>query len=119
MKQRISRLLFSAFIVASLAGCSTVGDFFSGDEAEERLPGERQSVLQLEEELEPDPILESSQITIPEAWNNQYWPQYAGYPNHAMGHVALGPDVKNIWNTDIGEGGSETNPLYMLSLIHI
>ena len=117
MKQRISRLLFSAFIVASLAGCSTVGDFFSGDEAEERLPGERQSVLQLEEELEPDPILESSQITIPEAWNNQYWPQYAGYPNHAMGHVALGPDVKNIWNTDIGEGGSETNPLYMPPIV--
>lgn len=110
--------LAALILVGTLAGCSTVSNFFGGDDDEqERLPGERFTVLELEEELEPDPVLESNQISVPEAWNNQYWPQYAGYPNHAMGHVALGPDLKNIWNAKIGKGGSETHPLYMPPIV--
>ena len=117
MNRLSNNIILCALTLMLLGGCSTVSGWFDGDDSEERLPGERQSVLQLEEELEPDPVLQSSAISIPEAWNNQYWPQYAGYPNHAMGHVALGPDLKNVWNTGIGKGGSESNPLYMPPIV--
>ena len=115
---KLLKLFMAVLVAGTITGCSTIGGFFGDDDDDqERLPGERYTVLELEEELEPDPVLEANQISIPEAWNNQYWPQYAGYPNHAMGHVGLGQSLKNVWNAKIGEGGTDTRPLYMPPIV--
>ncbi len=58
-----------------LSGCG-------GDADEDKvLPGARLSVLAFQKELEPDQVLSVSQMALPEAWNNQFWPQAGGYPS--------------------------------------
>lgn len=88
-----------------LSGCG-------GDADEDKvLPGERLSVLAFQKELEPDQVLSVSQMALPEAWNNQFWPQAGGYPSHAMGHLALGETIQKVWSASIGDGGSRDTPL--------
>lgn len=101
--QRTAAFAFAAFF---LAGCSLFG---ADDEA--RLPGERISVLQMQNELTADASLHEENIYIPEAWNNAFWPQAGGYPDHAPGHLLLGADLKNIWRASIGKGGDRRTPL--------
>lgn len=113
----MKKLLAIICLAAFLQGCSTTDSWFGGDEDETILPGERLTILELEEQLEPDPDLTVDQIILPEAWNNEYWPQWGGYPNHAMGHVALASDLKRAWSADIGEGGSEFRPLLMPPIV--
>ena len=75
------------------------------------LPGERLSVLQLQTQLAPSAALKDAAVKLPESWTNQFWPQAGGYPNHAMGHLALGAQLKKAWTADIGEGGGYRRPL--------
>ena len=85
-----------AFLVVTvllLSGCSTVSDMFE-DSNDTVLPGERISVLQLQKDLVPSPELSSKAIVLPDTWVNQFWPQAGGYPNHAMGHLALPAKLK-------------------------
>lgn len=94
--------------VLLLASCSTWDDMFSGDD-NVILPGERISVLQLQKELAPSANMPA--IALPDAWVNQFWPQAGGYPSHAMGHLALGKDLKKSWSRSIGAGGDRRTPL--------
>src|SRR5687768_8184457 len=100
------------FIVLSLillAGCSS----FSGDGDDAPLPGERVSILELQRRIEPDSdALNAQGFIAPAAWQNEFWPQAGGYPNHAMQHLALneGP-LRPQWTADIGEGASRALPL--------
>ncbi|MEM6903626.1 MAG: PQQ-binding-like beta-propeller repeat protein, partial [Pseudomonadota bacterium] len=88
------------------AGCDTVGDFFE-DDPEPPLPGERLSVLQLEQQLEPDPALAAANIALNVPFRNADWPQAGGYPDHNMGHLALNlADLDRDWSLDIGAGSS-------------
>ncbi|MBV6632206.1 MAG: PQQ-binding-like beta-propeller repeat protein [Alphaproteobacteria bacterium] len=88
------------------AGCDTVGDFFE-DDPPPPLPGERLSVLQLEQQLEPDPELASADITVGTPFRNSDWPQAGGYPDHNMGHLALDLEgLERDWSLDIGSGSS-------------
>lgn len=95
-----------------LSACGTVGDVFDGDDPAP-LEGERISVLELEQTLEPDnAIVEAKGLSLPEPWTNQFWPQAGGYPNHAMHNPALGgPELKRIWRSDIGAGRMDEIPL--------
>ncbi len=113
----MKKLMAVLCITAMLQGCSTVESMFGGDEDEAILPGERFTILELEEQLEPDPALSADQIVLPEVWNNQFWPQLGGYPNHAMGHVSLGQNLQRAWSADIGAGGSEFRPLLMPPIV--
>ncbi len=116
------KILIICALPLFLAGCSTATTLF-GDPPEEKLEGERMTILQLQEQLEPDPVLATSLIEIPAPWENQFWPQYYGYPNHAMGHVALGDagagglvdtgamTLKRDWSASIGNGIDTKRPL--------
>lgn len=75
------------------------------------LPGERLSVLQLQTALAPSPQLSDVPVDLPDPWTNQFWPQDGGYPNHAMGHLALGQPLKKAWSSSIGSGGDRRRPL--------
>jgi len=97
-------------LLASLTACDTVGDLFA-DDPEPILPGERLSVLQLERQLEPDPELSRLTVALPSAFRNNQWPQAGGYPDHNMGHLALGTALKQIWRVDIGAGSSRRTRL--------
>jgi len=119
----------------SLTACETF-DIFGGTEAEKRLEGERLSLHDFEKSLQQDGIaqfgmpgeegLDNTVIALSDAlkaggdddislispWDNQFWPQQGGYPNHAMKHVAFTSGVpEKIWSKDIGAGGSDRMPL--------
>jgi outer membrane protein assembly factor BamB len=80
----------------ALAGC--------GGTKKVHLEGTRISVLELEKTLTPDPKLEATPITLPAPFDNPAWPGAGGYPNHAMYHLALGPNIGRAWKADVGEG---------------
>ncbi len=109
--KRLKTLVLTLPCAMILGGCA-IGNWFEDDE-DVRLPGERVSVLQLEETLEPDDaVLEAGGLQAPQAWKNEFWPQAGGYPNHAMQNLALSEGVlKKMWSADIGSGSSKEIPL--------
>lgn len=87
-----------------LGACSS--GWFSDDKEAPPLPGDRVSILELQQQLQPDSevrVIEN--YSAPKAWANEYWPQAGGYPNHSMQNLAFSEnEPKQIWSTDIGEG---------------
>ncbi len=106
--------LLPAFML--LGGCAKLDDMF-GDAEKPPLTGERISVLQLQKELVPAPELQQTPVVLPEAWTNKFWPQSGGYPNHVMGHLTLGQDLKQVWNVSIGSGGDRRDPLIVQPIV--
>ncbi len=106
----------SLFIIAffsiylGVAGCSTVDE-------NDPLKGERISVLQYQDELEPDSYLASSQMNLPDSWSNSFWPQSGGYPSHAMGVLRLDMPLKKQWSVSIGKGNNRRSPLSIQPVI--
>lgn len=103
---RLPSLLVLAGILVLLSACSDKDDA-------PPLEGERISVLELQRSLEPDdPLLEAQGLQMPPAWQNEFWPQVGGYPNHSMQNLALNSaELKQAWNVGIGEGGDDEIPL--------
>ena len=99
-----------ALLPLLLGGCSKFEGMFTDSDLPP-LKGERISVLQLQKDLTPDLALQQIPIVLPEAWTDKYWPQAGGYPNHVMGHLTLGPDLKKAWSVSIGAGGDRRDPL--------
>lgn len=109
---------FCALAVAAvmLGGCGTFGHMFT-DKAQPPLPGKRISVLALQNDLAPDTTLQNKPIALPEAWVNKLWPQSGGYPNHALGQLALGASLKKAWSVSIGKGGNARTPLIVAPIV--
>lgn len=93
-----------------LAGCEMMPDWFGAGE-DAPLPGQRISVLQLEQDIEPDPGIADLAVKLPAPWRNPEWPQAEGYANHAMHHLALGEALQTVWRRDIGDGSSSDTRL--------
>lgn len=102
--------IISFIILGFLTGC---GLDFLGESDAPPLPGERISVLELSQNLEPDrEALDAQGFIAPPLWKNEFWPQAGGYPNHAMQNLALSEDaLKKVWQADIGEGEKKDLPL--------
>jgi len=98
---------FIILALALLAGCS--------DPVKPPLEGDRLSVLELEKSLTPDnPGEQTQEFALPKPWNNEFWPQAGGYPNHGMQHLALTNSegmLEKIWDADIGAGSDKEIPL--------
>lgn len=96
-----------AIVATALSACSgdTFSRIFSG-KAKTPLPGKQISVLNLEHELTPNPKIDDIKIRLPRPFDNKAWPDSGGYPNHAMYHLALAPNIKEAWEADAGEGRS-------------
>ncbi len=105
------RLFPSLLLAGSLlvGGCS-VPDFLKG-EPEEILEGERVSVLELTQELSPDPDVASRTIVLPAVEDEQDWPQLGGNARHLPGHRALGSSLNRAWTSSIGAGSNRNRRL--------
>ena len=99
MTHRLAPLALGAAVL--LAGCG----LFRGNE-EPRLPGERVSVLTLNDRIVADPGLVGVQVRLPAPYANDEWPQAGGHPTHAMHHVALPQAVSRAWRVSVGAGAS-------------
>ncbi|TDI64550.1 MAG: pyrrolo-quinoline quinone [Alphaproteobacteria bacterium] len=74
------------------------------EEDEDRLQGERISVLSLEQTLEVDPDLADIEVALPPPYVNDSWPQPGGYATHAMHHLQIPADIKEVWRVKAGQG---------------
>ncbi len=103
----------SLFLLASsiaLTACSV----FDSEPEKKPLPGERISVLDLQQELQPSKEANALEYIEPAPeTNNKEWPQAGGYPHHAMQNLALGDSaqLEQIWRSDIGSGTDDGLPL--------
>ena len=107
---RAVKLSLCAMLIFALPACSKGLD-------NTVLKGERISVLQLQKALEVDPAQQDTPLTLPDPWINQFWPQAGGYPNHAMGHLALPATLEKSWTTSIGKGASRRTPLIAAPIV--
>lgn len=83
-----------------LAGCD--GGWF-GTPEEERIPGERISILDRAAAVAADPDLADVAPALPDARDGD-WPQPYGGATHAAGHRTLSSEPKLAWSVSIGEG---------------
>ena len=75
------------------------------------LPGTRESIIVLDEALQPDPVLLHQKINIGSAVKNKDWPQVGGSASHVMPPLALGQDLKVVLQKNIGLGSNEGQKL--------
>ena len=104
----IGKRIILTGLLASLAGCS--GGWF-GDSEEPPLPGERISILALEQTLEPDEALSDVTVRLPEPYVNENWPQSEGNASHALHHLTLEGELEEVWRANVGEGSGDENRL--------
>ena len=104
------RLLLACAVAIGLAGCDWLPDWFGAQKAPP-LPGTRISVMELERSLNPDPKLADVQVRLPRPYENPAWPEDGGYPSHAMYHLKLGYELRQVWQSNIGEGADDQQRL--------
>jgi outer membrane protein assembly factor BamB len=109
MKNKLSLFILLPALLL-LGACSTFDKMFTDDD-KPPLKGERISILQLQTQLVPNPAVQQTPVVLPDVWTNAFWPQAGGYPNHVMGQLALGKDLKKAWSVSIGSGGDRRDPL--------
>ena len=106
----ISRQVLAVFVAtAVLAGCDTPD--WMGDPPPPPLPGERISVMSLENTLRADPALADLNVRLPRPYVNTEWPQSGGHATHAMHHLSVGDAPGLIWRSAIGSGSSDLERL--------
>ena len=105
------RLVAVVGLAGLLAGCSDLLPDWLGRSEAPPLPGERVSVLTLEQTLEPDPRIADLEVRLPRPWRNEAWPQAGGYPANAMHHLELPDTLTQAWRVSIGSGSSSNSRL--------
>lgn len=92
---------------ALLAGCSG----WLGGVDEVPLPGDRVSIMLLNDGVAADPRIANLTIALPPPEVNEDWPTSGGNAMHAMHHLFLADDVKLAWRADIGSGSGGVSQL--------
>lgn len=111
----IGKLSLVLGATALLNACS----YFESDK-KTIIEGDRISILQLQKQLVPEDIAGSENMYLPPAWQNEFWPQSGGYPNHAMHNLSFkyeGNAPQRLWAANIGRGTSNKLPLSISPVI--
>ncbi|MEM7222464.1 MAG: PQQ-binding-like beta-propeller repeat protein [Pseudomonadota bacterium] len=87
-----------------LSGCEQF-DFFSSEEPP--LPGKRISIMTFNQSLESDPALANLEVLLPKPYTNADWSQAGGVPTHAMYHLELTDQPREVWRVSIGDGSDD------------
>src|SRR6201992_2114729 len=95
--RRLVGLTFLGCAMLALAGCDTISGIFDSSDTP-KLPGQRVSVLAVEEKLKVDKNPATTNVTLPEPLTNKDWTQIGGNASHNLGHLALGNDLHPVWS---------------------
>lgn len=103
MDRRLFRPAFAVLATLALvSGCGWLG----GTE-EEKLPGERISIMVgVEDLIQADSSISELEVVLPPAERNANWAQAGGNEPHALQHLALGAQPSRAWRADVGSGNS-------------
>lgn len=98
------RCLAMLACTAALAGCG-ITEWF--EEEEDPLPGERISVMSVDQRLQADPEISDLRIRLPRPYVNERWSQPGGTSTHALYHVDLGDSPRVVWRADVGRSSDD------------
>ena len=88
---------------------SSCGFGFLGEKQKKvRIEGERKAIIAKQIKLTPDNSLSEISIQLPVPKFNASWAQRGGIATHALKHIQLGDAPEIVWQSKIGEGGSES-----------
>ena len=88
---------------------SSCGFGFLGEKQKKvRIEGERKAIIAKQIKLTPDDSLNEIIIQLPVPKFNASWAQRGGIATHALKHIQLGDAPEIVWQSKIGEGGSES-----------
>jgi len=108
--RHIGSLLAVCLLGMSVAGCSSLGGLFGGDD-DAILPGERVAVIPSDQPIEADPAAAANPVVVPAAYTNTDWSQPGGSPSNALQHLALGGKLSRLWQSSAGKGSSSQGRL--------
>lgn len=107
--RKIGAVMAAFALILSLGACQGGGGnpitriFGKAPEKKQsRLPGERVSVLLLQQNLEADPRLAEIEVRLPPPYENADWPEPGGYASNAMYHLKVGDALTRRWRTKVG-----------------
>src|SRR5215469_580683 len=103
--------------LASCGGLTETVDTLLPTAPKPPLPGKRVSVLNLEQQIKPDPSIGEVDVRLPQPVVNRDWPEAGGYPTHAMYHLALGDRVRQAWSRSFGEGTSRSGQVLVAPVV--
>ncbi len=111
MSSRLGQIAALAAAAAALSACSTVsrvGHMFGGnDRPHETAPQEgRISIMAFEQQLAPDPALQSRHIAVPPAVQSTDWSQPGGTADNSPVNIAGVASLQHAWRTDLGAGSN-------------
>jgi len=108
-----------AVLALGLASCDIADtiDSLLPEAPKPPLPGKRVSVLNLEQQVRPDPAIQEVDVRLPQPVVNRDWPEAGGYPSHAMYHLALGEQVHEAWSRSFGQGNSRSGQVLAAPVI--
>ncbi|MCB1832556.1 MAG: PQQ-binding-like beta-propeller repeat protein [Geminicoccaceae bacterium] len=101
LRARLAGLVLPAMLLSACSG-------YYGTSEEAPLPGERKSVMLLDERIVVDPRVAGVAVTLPAPRQNNAWAQAGGNATHAMQHLDLGDSVGEVWRAGIGTGSSSS-----------
>jgi len=97
--------------VALLSGCSYVPSWMGGRKAARPIEsGERITVLPMDGDLKPDPLLQTKEMKLPEPKGNADWPAHSGNVASDASNLA-GSDFTHEQSVTAGEGAAYDTPL--------
>jgi len=99
-----------------LAACTSVSGVTDSvtslfEEEEDRLPGERISVVSPDSVSALDTVETVKPVTVSAPQNNDGWTQPGGVASNAPGHLAFTGRLQRRWSADAGEGSSSDGQL--------
>lgn len=108
--RRTRVFVFALLAVATLglAGCDTVGDWFTSS-PKPKLPGKRLTVMELETKLEVDPATLDTDVELPKPYENKDWTQPGGTADNAMYHLAAPGKLEKLWRVSAGSGSNNVS----------
>lgn len=129
---KLKAFLFASVLMVS--ACGTIDSLLGPEIEKSTLEGDRLSLYDFEKTLQQDPNTqfgldgtenknvvslpqslqggEDTDINLVAPWENEFWPQVGGYPNHAMKHLTFTKgEPKRQWSTSVGAGGDDRLPL--------
>lgn len=118
---RIARIA-AILLAVPLAGCTSmsgVGDSVTSlfEEEEERLPGERISVVSPESTSSLADVESTKPVSVASAQTNGVWTQPGGVASNAPGHLAFTGRLKQRWSAYAGEGSSSDGQLLAVPVV--
>ena len=108
MSKKFSSFKLSVCCVVPILLSSCGFGFLGEKQNRVRVEGERKTIIAKQIELKPDDDLSEIIVQLPAPKVNASWPQRGGSATHALKHIQLSHAPKKVWQSKIGEGGSES-----------